>query len=275
MWIALAGSALHHPQPRSVWVSPAAGGRLQACRTARVVSGRRRRRCSPRRGYALGAGDGGDVVALRQQPGEGDLGRRGADLAARAATSSARRRLRWKFSPVKRGLPCRKSSSAKSSVERIVPVRKPRPAGERHEADAEFAQRRQDPLLRAPGPQRVLRLHRGDRVNGVRAADGVRAGLGEAEGADLALGDQLADRADGLLDRGVRVDPVLVVQVDVVGAEPLQRALDGRADVGRPAVEIPGPAPACETRPNFVASTTWSRRPFRARPRSSSLTYGP
>ena len=33
----------------------------------------------------------------------------------------------------------------------------------------------------------------------------------------------------------------------------------------------PGPPSECETRPNFVASTTSSRRPLRARPTSSSF----
>ena len=37
----------------------------------------------------------------------------------------------------------------------------------------------------------------------------------------------------------------------------------------------PGPPPECETRPNFVATTTWSRRPLIARPTSSSLWKGP
>ena len=40
----------------------------------------------------------------------------------------------------------------------------------------------------------------------------------------------------------VRVDPVLVVEVDAVGAEPLQGALDRGADVRRAAVEHPGAA---------------------------------
>ena len=111
-----------------------------------------------------------------------------------------------------------------------------------HEADAELAQQRQQLGLRVAGPQRVLGLQRGDRVHGVGAADRVGAGLGQADVADLALGDQLGQRADGVLDRGVRVDPVLVVQVDVVGAEPLQRALDRGADVGRAAVEDAGAA---------------------------------
>ena len=59
---------------------------------------------------------------------------------------------------------------------------------------------------------------------------------------DLALGDEVGERADGLLDRGAGVDPVLVVEVDVVGAEPPQRSLDGGPDVGRAAVHHAGAA---------------------------------
>ena len=44
--------------------------------------------------------------------------------------------------------------------------------------------------------------------------------LRQPDVADLALGHQFGDGADGVLDRGVGVDAVLVVQVDVVGAEP-------------------------------------------------------
>jgi hypothetical protein len=111
-------------------------------------------------------------------------------------------------------------------------------------------------------------------VTGARRARGgwSRAGLGQADVADLALGDQLGQRADGVLDRRVRVDAVLVVQVDVVGAQPAQRALDGGADVGGAAVEpTPGGAAGVGDEPNLVASTTWSRRPLMARPTSSSL----
>jgi len=74
------------------------------------------------------------------------------------------------------------------------------------------------------------------------AADGVHPGLGQADVADLALGDQLGQGADGVLDRGVGVDAVLVVQVDVVGAEPTQRTLDRGADVRGAAVEDTGAA---------------------------------
>ena len=59
-------------------------------------------------------------------------------------------------------------------------------------------------------------------MHGVSAADRFRRRFGEPEVQHLALGDQIGDGSGGLLDRGVRVDAVLVVQVDVVGAETLQ-----------------------------------------------------
>ena len=111
-----------------------------------------------------------------------------------------------------------------------------------HEADAQLAQQRQDFGLLVAGPQGVLRLQGGDRVDGVGAADRVGSGLGQADVADLALGDEFGEGADGVFDRRLRVDPVLVVEVDVVGAEPLERALDRGADVRRAAVEVAGAA---------------------------------
>jgi hypothetical protein len=62
-------------------------------------------------------------------------------------------------------------------------------------------------------------------------------GFGEAEVLDLAFVDQLLDRAGDVFDRDVRVDAVLVEQVDVVRPEPLQRAVDARADGLGAAVE--------------------------------------
>jgi hypothetical protein len=88
---------------------------------------------------------------------------------------------------------------------------------------------------------------------------------------DLALGDPFGQGADGFLDGGVRIDPVLVVQVDMIRAEPLEGALDGGADVRRAAVQHPGAATGVRNDANFVANTTWSRRSLIARPTSSSL----
>ncbi len=59
---------------------------------------------------------------------------------------------------------------------------------------------------------------------------------------NLSLGHQLGERADGVLNGGVRVDPVLVVEVDVVGTQPLQGTFDRGPDVRRAAVEHSGAA---------------------------------
>jgi hypothetical protein len=74
---------------------------------------------------------------------------------------------------------------------------------------------------------------------GVRAPDRLHARLGKPEVLDLAFLDQLPDRAGDVFDRHVRVDAVLVEQIDRVDLEPLERALDGLFDVLRPAVEPP------------------------------------
>ena len=69
---------------------------------------------------------------------------------------------------------------------------------------------------------------------GVGAPDDVNADLGQAEVADLACVDQLADGAGGLFDGYVGVEAVLVEQVDLLNAEPGERALDDLADVVGP-----------------------------------------
>jgi hypothetical protein len=70
------------------------------------------------------------------------------------------------------------------------------------------------------------------------AANDGDSGLGEPEVADLAGVDEVSDGAGDVLDRHVRVDAVLVEQVDPVG--PLQHLLDHLADVVGFAVEPPG-----------------------------------
>src|SRR6202022_3222320 len=74
-------------------------------------------------------------------------------------------------------------------------------------------------------------------MHGVSPADRVDAGLREPDVADLAFGHQFGNGADGVLDRGVAVDAMLVVEVDIVGVETSQRSFDGGADVRRAAVE--------------------------------------
>ena len=183
---------------------------------------------------APGAGDRGDVVALGQQPRQRDLRRGGTGLGcdrlhlvddAQVALEVLAGEARVGLAPVVVG---EVVDGADLAGEEAVAER-----GVGDESDAQLAQQRQQLGLGVAGPQRVLGLQRGDPVDRVGAADRVRAGLGQADVQDLALGDQLGQRADGLLDGRVRVDPVLVVEIDVIGAEPLQGALDRGADVGR------------------------------------------
>ena len=89
--------------------------------------------------------------------------------------------------------------------------------------DPELAAGGQDRPLDAARDQRVLDLEVDDRVHGGRAADRVGADLREADVAHVAGLHQLRDRADGLLDRDVRVEPRRPVHVDVVRAQPLER----------------------------------------------------
>jgi hypothetical protein len=54
----------------------------------------------------------------------------------------------------------------------------------------------------------------------VSAANGRASGLGQTEVSDLPLLDQLLHSTGDVLDRHVRIDAVLIVQIDVVGLQP-------------------------------------------------------
>ena len=106
----------------------------------------------------------------------------------------------------------------------------------RHEADPEFLERGYHFLLRLPPPQRVFALQRGERLDGVRAANRLHACLGKSEVLDLPGLNQFLHRAGHVFDGHVRVDAMLIQQVDAFHPEPLERAFDGLLDVLRPAV---------------------------------------
>src|ERR1700683_1941553 len=59
----------------------------------------------------------------------------------------------------------------------------------------------------------------------MRAADGLRLRLADPERAHLALFDQFRHGAERLFDRHGGVDPVLVIKIDDIDAEPLQARL--------------------------------------------------
>jgi hypothetical protein len=65
---------------------------------------------------------------------------------------------------------------------------------------------------------------------------------------------------------------VLVVEVDVIDSQPLQRRLAGGVNVLGTAVDG---SPGAILMPNLVARKTSSRRPAIAAPTSTSLVWGP
>ena len=148
---------------------------------------------------------------------------------------------------------------------------------EGHEADPEFFERRDDFRFGLSPPQRVFALQRGDRLHRVRAANRLHARFGKAEVLHFALLDQVLHRTRHVLDGHIRVDAVLIEQIDDVGLQPLERSLGDLLDVLRAGCPI---RPACRCsgsilNPNLVAITTCSRKGASASPTSSSLVNGP
>src|SRR6266849_4866408 len=73
------------------------------------------------------------------------------------------------------------------------------------------------------------------------AANRLRRRLGETEITDLARFHELSHRADGIFDRRIGIDAMLIVKIDSVGAEALQTGFASGADVfGTPGYFAPG-----------------------------------
>ena len=89
--------------------------------------------------------------------------------------------------------------------------------------------------------------------------------------------NQILHRSRHIFDRNVRVDTVLIEQIDGLDLEPLERGLSDLLDVLRPAIQASPALPVIGSmsKPNLVAITTCSRKGARASPTSSSLVNGP
>src|SRR5215207_4167300 len=72
---------------------------------------------------------------------------------------------------------------------------------------------------------------------GLGSPDCLWAGLRQAEAAHFSRLHEVAHRTHRVLDGRVRVDPVLVVEVDHLDPEPLETGLAGLAHVVGPAVD--------------------------------------
>src|ERR1700683_312339 len=71
----------------------------------------------------------------------------------------------------------------------------------------------------------------------MRAANGLDACFGKAEMLDLTFVNQILHRSRYFFDGHVRVNSMLIEQIDDLDLEPLERALDCRLDLLRPAVQ--------------------------------------
>ena len=80
-------------------------------------------------------------------------------------------------------------------------------------------------------------MHCADGVHCVSTANGLRSRFTDAQRTDLALGNQLGQGSPRLLDRHIRIDSMLVVQVDVVGSERRQGSITAGPHVFRGAVD--------------------------------------
>ncbi len=90
---------------------------------------------------------------------------------------------------------------------------------------------------------------------------------------DLTFPDQLLHRAGDVFDGYVRIDAVLVEQIDTVGLQALERGLGDLPDVLWPVVDARLRVSGFET--GLGDDTTRSRNGARASPTSSSLMNEP
>ena len=81
----------------------------------------------------------------------------------------------------------------------------------------------------------------------MRPANGLRRRLAEAQVFYLSLLHQLRHGADGVFNGDVRIDAVLVVEVNVVDPQSLERAFAGHAHMLRPAVDAASALAVCTT----------------------------
>src|ERR1700724_1331296 len=68
-------------------------------------------------------------------------------------------------------------------------------------------------------------------MNGVRAPDRFRAGLGQAEETHFPFADQLSHRANCLFDWRVGVDAMLIIKIDNIDIEPAKTSFARFPDV--------------------------------------------
>lgn len=92
-----------------------------------------------------------------------------------------------------------------------------------HKADPVFAADVESLVFHLAFPERIFRLQGRDRMSLRGATDRFRSGLGQGDMADLSFLHEVSHPPNGLFDRDIGIDPMLVEQVDHYSiAQPLQ-----------------------------------------------------
>ena len=200
-----------HARRRVAAAGHSVGERVELREFALLSRPRGRRGFSSTRSTRFVPPDRDDVVAARSTLARATwpASRRGAARPPRLSTTArlASRFLRSKA----READARASFSSRSRASGFLPVRESAASGEWPRSRSRARDGREDLLLDRAAPTAVLALERRDLCTST-ALRIVCARLGEPEVADLARLDQLGHRADGLLDRDLRGDAVLVVR---------------------------------------------------------------
>ena len=128
-------------------------------------------------------------------------------------------------------------SPAACAPGRYLPESTPCASGDQTICETPLARAERDDLLLRPAPQqRILRLAGDESAPRPAMANAASICCGdhslEADIARLALAHDLAQRLHGLFQRRVRVVAVALVEVDVIGAQALQRGVDLLDDLG-------------------------------------------
>src|SRR5208337_4507024 len=80
-------------------------------------------------------------------------------------------------------------------------------------------------------------LESSHRLHCVSTANRLYACFGQTEVFDLTFLDELFDRASDIFNRHIRIDPVLIEQIDHSGLQPFERRVGNSPDALWPAVE--------------------------------------
>src|ERR1700733_8985518 len=179
-----------------------------------------------------------DPRLLREQPGKGDLSGRGFLLVPErgnhidqcliclAILWTEARHCIAEVGTIELGLGVNLSS------QETLPKRT-----EWHKADSELLTSRHHCIFWLSKKERILALQRSYRLNHMGAADSLCARFRQSEMLNLTLPDQVLHCACNILNRHVQVDAMLIVKIDDLNLQPLQRALQRLPNMLRPAVQ--------------------------------------